>query len=161
VSSKKRKGTGEAGSGFSELLWTIDSNVRYMQRVGAKPDLLRMWENLLTFLRRLPEKDVRQIEGIGFSTVRGKVPTAPATGPTDAELAAMSIEAIAELLLKEPSRRDLERLARIRFNLTAGDLSNLSNRSALVEKIRSMSDNEAAHRAIERVAGKGGTHRLP
>jgi hypothetical protein len=141
------------GPGFAELLWTVESNVRYLRRTGAKPDLVRMWENLLSFLRRLPEKDVHQIEGVGVAPGRAR-PDAALAGPSDAEIAAMTIEAIEEILLKDLPRRELERLAKIRFNLTPGDLSNLSNRDALAEKIRSMCDNEGTHSAIERVAGK-------
>ncbi|HTL72321.1 MAG TPA: hypothetical protein VL863_03380, partial [bacterium] len=72
---------------------------------------------------------------------------------SEQEISAISFSKILELATDPNTpRKQLERIATVRFSVTKGGLSMLQNRHALVEKIRTLINNEDTHNSITRVA---------
>jgi hypothetical protein len=70
----------------------------------------------------------------------------------------MSLDDLQTLVNDERvSRKQLERIAIERFSVPRGSMRSFSNKQSLVDKLRSLIDNERAHQIIGAVARRGAT----
>lgn len=135
---------------FAEVLHLLESNLKYLERVGLSPPTAKAYRRTITFLKRRTESEITSI--VRGSRRSASIATSR-TGPdmSDEEIVALTGAQVEVLLSSRTvSRRFLERLASLRFGVSAGGLSTLRNRAALVDKLRTLLRNESTHDAISR-----------
>jgi hypothetical protein len=137
---------------YRKLLAAMSKILTFLDGVGADPRLIESYRRLLRYLRSRPPTAIAEILG---TRVPGRAPT-PATKvspPTEDEIARMTMDQIIQLASNpDVPRKNVERIAIVRFGMTKGGLSVLRNRDALLEKLRTLVRNEDAHDSIARAA---------
>jgi hypothetical protein len=147
----------DAVESFRRLLLILDGNLRYLQAVEVDARIVFAYKRLLRYLRSQPSERIAELVGTPPKTHRREV--LPRLALTDDEIRAVTPDHVMKLTA-DPNvpRRELERLAAVRFGVTKGGLSNLRSRKALVEKLLTMVSNEGAHESIARVVDSGSFH---
>jgi hypothetical protein len=137
---------------YEDLVRVLGDSAKFLERLKIDPGILESFRHLLRFLRSRPEEAIAEI--IQGSTRRSKNATSAIESDlSEDEIQAMSTKRILELAAnEETTRRNLERIASVRFGVTKGALSALRNRQALVEKLCTLVRNEDAHGSITRIA---------
>jgi len=156
---KSKQIPSESGIEYQNLLDTMSCTAKYLEGLNVEPTRIKSYKKLLRYLRSLPAETISEI-------LRETVPTSQSPANNDQaqlseqEIQVMPISKILELASHEETpRKDLERIASVRFGVTKGGLSVLRNRDALREKIRTLVSNEDTHESITRAAGQQGTSR--
>jgi hypothetical protein len=144
----------ESEGGKSLLLKVLTAH--YNSLVSARSDrtLLTHYSALLEYLKSSPNTylPVR----CDVERVQEEVPLLP--GLAEPALETMSLDDLQMLVEDEGiSRKQLERIAIERFSVPRGSMRSYSNRPRLVDKLRSLIDNERAHQIIGAVARGGAT----
>lgn len=135
-----------------DLLHLLSRTEKYFEDIKIAPDLLLSYKKLVRYLRSQPKEKLCKI--LGLLPTKDETETGVSKGEMSAaKIAAMDSEEILRLA-RNPDfpRKQLERIAALRFGVTKGALSALRNKEALVEKINSLVENEATHESITRVA---------
>jgi len=136
-----------------ELLSLFERTYKYLDSVHADRSLLDAYKRLLRYLLNRPDETVYQILGNPSHSLSMPV-REPALGLTDQEINCLTGERIQELASDPKLRRkDLERIAAIRFGVSKGALSSLRSRRALLDKLATLIGNEQTHESIGRAAG--------
>lgn len=139
---------------YQALLKLLASTLKYLEGINVDPSLLKSYRQLLRHLRTRPARSISEILG----NARGGPETAEEKYErplSDEEILGLTAKEIVDRALNSKvSRKDLEKIAAVRFGVTRGALSTLRSRDALVEKLRTLIDNEGTHDSIARVAGK-------
>ena len=119
--------------------------------VSARSDeaVLRQYSALLRFLKSRPADFLER-----FAHARHRSDPHPiSTGLSEEDVARASLDDLEKLVNDEATpRRDMERIAIQRFSVPRGSMRSFSNKEALVDKLRSLIDNERAHETIGAVA---------
>jgi len=133
------------------LLHALRSNLLSLKRFSATGDLLEAYEQLIEYLEKLTDADLTKVYAAGTKKVQSKA-NDPQLSLLPEQLLGMDAEKL-ESMINNPTmgRKQLDQLARVRFGLTVGELSSLSNRSQLVRRLQSLVDNERTHHVIGRV----------
>lgn len=139
---------------YQNLLKVLAHTAKYLEGVHADVGILKSYQRLLRYLRSQPADKIPEI--LGAPGRDGKALREPRElQRSDLEISALTFAEILDLASnKETSRKQLERIATVRFGMTRGGLSALRNRDALVEKLRNLVSNENAHDSITRAAGQ-------
>jgi hypothetical protein len=118
--------------------------------VSARSDeaVLRQYSALLRFLRSRPADFLeRHAQG------KQRTDPAPRLGLSEEDVQKASLDALERLVNDEITpRRDLERIAILRFSVPRGSMRSFSNKQTLVDKLQSLIDNERAHETIGALA---------
>lgn len=137
---------------FERLLDVLGSTGKYLERLAVDQGVLDSYMKLLKYLRSRPAAAIPEILGHRASK---RSRAAHALRLTEEEIRSMSPNAILGLLADPSTAREtLEQVAVMRFGMTAGGLSILRSRTALVAKIRTLVQNEATHESIARLASQ-------
>jgi hypothetical protein len=118
--------------------------------VSARSDeaVLKQYSALLRFIRSRPA-DFLEDEGYR----KRRADPVLKSGLNEENLQRVSLTDLEKLVNDEvTSRRDLERIAIERFSVPRGSMRSFSNKQALIDKLRSLIDNERAHETIGAVA---------
>jgi hypothetical protein len=131
------------------LLKVLTANYNALVSAHSDETVLRQYSALLRFLRSQPinflevhsQPKRRNDESLLLPSIRGE------------ELQTVPLDELERLVNDdEISRKHLERIAIDRFSVPRGSMRSFSNRQMLVEKLRSLIDNERAHQIIGVVA---------
>lgn len=136
---------------FQDIIIILEKNFKYLVSVNLDPTTAIAYKKIVRYLKHLNQEEIEEILGVRRKRTRSarkqKDPQM-----SDHEILRLSGNEISEVLSTKPvTRKFLERLAVIRFGISAGALSALRNRDAVVEKLRIMVDHENTHDAISRV----------
>ena len=131
------------------LLKVLTANYNALVSARSDETVLRQYSALLRFLKSQPhdfleghaQKKRRTDESLLLPGIRGE------------ELQTVPLDELERLVNDDRiSRKQLERIAIDRFSVPRGSMRSFSNRQLLVEKLRSLIDNERAHQIIGVVA---------
>jgi hypothetical protein len=131
------------------LLKVLRANYNALVSACSDESVLKQYSALLRFLRSQPRDFLeayaqpkrRTDEPLLAPVIRGE------------ELQAAPLDELERLVNDDGiSRKHLEWVAIERFSVPRGSMRSFSNRQALVEKLRSLIDNERAHQIIGAVA---------
>jgi hypothetical protein len=139
----------EEGNIGGVLLKVLTAN--YNALVSARSDeaVLRQYSVLLRFLKSQPD-DFLEVHA---QTKQRNDKSLLLTGIRGEELQSVPLDELERLVNDDGiSRKHLERIAIDRFSVPRGSMRSFSNRQMLVEKLRSLIDNERAHQIIGVVA---------
>ena len=132
---------------YRAVLRVLEKQIACAELAHADPEFIECFKNVHAFLRSQRGHDIGSIISKGM--VEKRLPTVV----SDEAIAAMSADDADGLVSDTTTtRQELERLATYRFSMTRGELSALSNRRMLVDKLSSLIANERTHAAIERAA---------
>ena len=135
-----------------KLLDLLLRTSKYWETLSVDPTLLTSFKHLLRYLRALPPSTLSEILGNVVGPKDG-IASKHSEQLSDQEILSMTIERILDLAAnKAIPRREIERIAVIRFGMTRGGLSNLRTRDALIAKLRTLIGNEGTHESISRAA---------
>jgi hypothetical protein len=135
---------------YEKVLKILSLTEKYLLGLNTDSATLTSFRKLLRYLRSRPATSIPEIIG-GVSSKKGSVPQK--VGLSDEAIRSMSVETILDLASdKGVPRRQIERIASVRFGMTRGGLSTLRSRDALVEKLRTLIGNEVTHESITRAA---------
>lgn len=135
---------------WRKLLASLNRMALILKESNCDDQMLMAWQNLHKVLSEWGAHEIEQVVGENAYT---KPAPSPSPEWDDSRLASLSLEEIRGLIANDAvSRKELERIARFRFGMTAGGISNLRNRRDLVEKLSTLISHEATHDAIARVA---------
>lgn len=134
---------------YRRLLTVLEANLKYLHSAGMDEGVLATYEELLHYLRSRPPGKMAEIIDLGRSVPYG--PKFVKSRFTDNEIRAMTAGRVRQIAA-EPDipRRELERIAMIRFGMTKGGLSNLRSRDALIQKLLTLVGHESTHESIVR-----------
>ena len=135
---------------FGEVISVLEKNGKYLEAIGLNPVTAGTYRKVVAYLKRRTDKEIVSIIGIRKPTKR---PARKRSDPrmSDAEMHKLSREQIRGFLTSaEVSRKFLEQVASIRFGVSAGALSELRDRDALVNKLSTLVGHEGTHDAISR-----------
>jgi hypothetical protein len=123
-----------------------------LKEVDANHDLVECFQRLHDYLSQLEPSIVDSIiSREGRRTIK---PARDAFQLSKKEILDLEPNELRNLLQANTlHRKDLEKVAAVRFEMTVGGLSNLRSRGALTEKLLTLLDHEATHASIARVAG--------
>jgi hypothetical protein len=139
---------------YAELLDVLSRTGKYLDGLGIDQSVLKSYERLLRYLRAQPIASVQEILG-EVPPRKSRAAQVHPTELTDREILEMSPSSIlAAASDRLVPRREIERIAVLRFGMTAGGLSYLRSRHALIEKLRTLIGNEDTHESIGRAAGR-------
>lgn len=137
---------------YQNLLNVLIRTGKYFEGLDIDPAVLKSYKQLLRYLRARPASSLPEILG-GVASTRAGVSTEQKEALSDQEILSMTSERILNLASdREIPRREIERIASVRFGVTRGGLSNLRTRQSLVEKLRTLIQNEGTHESITRAA---------
>ncbi|PSH04394.1 MAG: hypothetical protein CXZ00_06090 [Acidobacteria bacterium] len=130
------------------LLKVLTAHYKALVSAGSDERVLRQYAALLRFLKsgnapKFLQEPVhaKHTEMPGLFTLN------------DRALISVSLDQIDKFLSDERlTRKDLERIAIQRFSVPHGSMRSFSNRQLLVDKIRTLIDNERTHETIGEVA---------
>ncbi len=135
---------------YEKLLEVLTRTGKYLEGLEIDPSVLKSYKALLRYLRAQPSTRLPEMIGDAGSKKRS---AAHKDRLSDDEIRSMSVARIDELASdKEVPRSEIERIAVVRFGMTAGGLSNLRSRDALAAKLRTLIENETTHESIARAA---------
>lgn len=138
---------------YRNLFKLLSSTEKYLENLQVEPELLVSYRRLLRYLRSHPAEILPKIMG-DSARKADKVSEKHEPELSERVVSEMPFHQILELASNpKTARRQLERIATVRFGVTRGGLSTLRTREALIEKLRTLIDNEAAHDSISRAAG--------
>jgi hypothetical protein len=151
--------SGDNRARYREVLRVFEKQLACAEIAGADPAFLRCGSNIVAFLRSRSTQDVESI------AASGELHPPWFAGLSDKDIADLPIEDI-ERLLAEPNvpRKVLDGLAKSRFGLTRGEVSALSSRAKLADKLHVLIANERTDAAIGRAAAETkdrGSRRYP
>jgi hypothetical protein len=139
---------------YQKLLALLSATLRYLEGIGADPNVLNSYRRLLRYLRSRQSVAIAEILGEPASKKKKSTDTS-LPPPSDDDVVRMTPARIVELASNpDIPRAHLEKIAIVRFGMTKGGISSLRSRSALIDKLRTLIGNEGAHDAIARVAVK-------
>ena len=142
---------------FKEVIAILEKNGRYLEAVGLNPSTRTAYRKTVAYLKRLHVDEIAMILGAGRGTRETRKRFSDPT-MSDDELRNLSAEQIQNYISsKDISRSFLERMARLRFGMTAGALSVHGSRAALVDKVKTLLGHEGTHEAITRIIESDGT----
>jgi hypothetical protein len=131
------------------LLRVLTAHYRSLSSARCDEAILRQYSRLLRVLRG---------GGLAFQerTLSPKVPKKPRKKPlgiSETRLKDASLDEILKLLNNEETPcSDLEQIAIVRFSVPSGSMRSFSNKRMLVDKLRTLVENERAHETIGEVA---------
>ncbi len=134
-----------------QILRVLNEQRQVLAIAGAETLLLQQYVDLIRFLRHAESHELRRI----FLRVQVSDKVEARHTPTLSEAALVNMPGpeIEKVINSEnTTRKDLERLAIVRFRVPSGSMRRFSNREMLVDKILTLLRNELAHRTIEEVA---------
>lgn len=144
---------------YKSLLTVLIRTGKYLEGLNIDPAVLKSYKQLLRYLRARPATSLPEILG-GAAIRRVRVGQASKEKLSDQEILSMNTERILNLAAdRDIPRREIERIATVRFGMTRGGLSTLRSRDALVEKLRTLIGNEGTHESITRAAAQQPTVR--
>ncbi len=132
--------------------------VRYMERqymllksVEASQEVLETYLELLTFLEAITDDMCDTVfPSTKLSSNNPELPLV--VEESDESIQGFTAEHVEKLLNDDKSSRNLlDRIAKLRFGLTSSAISNLRNRDALIQKLKTMIKNERGHDSIARL----------
>lgn len=139
---------------FKQLIQILDLNYKSLEKANSGTNLLQVYSNLLSFLKTRNETEILQI----ISTNHNKQRIKQKAGEDqfdDHRLSSIGLNEVEKIIdSEEVTKKTIERIAIVRFNMTKGEVSSISNRRKLVENIKSLIANERTHEAIARQAGQ-------
>lgn len=136
---------------FKEVIAILEKNGRYLEGVGLDPTTRTAYRRTVAYLKRLHVDEISKILSSRKGT-RGTQRRASDPTMSDDELRDLSADQIRDYISsKDISRNFLERMARLRFGMTAGALSAHGSRAALVDKLDTLLGHEGTHEAITRI----------
>ena len=142
---------------FKEVIAILEQNRRYLEAVGLKPSTRTAYRKTVAYLKRLHVDEISMIMGARKEARTTQKRTSDPT-MSDDELRHLTAEQVGDYISsKDISRSFLERMARLRFGMTAGALSVHGSRAALVDKLRTLLGHEGTHEAITRIIESNGT----
>jgi hypothetical protein len=135
------------------LLKVLTAHFDSLVSARSDEELLREYAALLRFLRS------RKRKSFGHPVREAHVPVSSRLFPTlnDQQLRNASLDDIGMLVNDEATgRKLLEQIAIERFSVPRGSMRSFSNKQILVDKLRTLIENERAHDTIGEVArGEG------
>ena len=139
----------DAADRFRRLMAILEANQKYLQAARVEDDILVAYKELLRYLRSRPPATKAEIVGPRRASQVYSKTAAPQF--SEDQIRAMTATEVSALASNpEITRRQLEQIARIRFGVTTGGLSNLRTRDALVQKLLTLVGHEATHESISR-----------
>jgi hypothetical protein len=153
---KRGKTTKSPEEQYFRALTLLDETTKYLKSAGCDRTLLHTVERLV--------KHLRDKTGADIQTILESTKSHPSTlaneesqQETDEQLASLSADQLRQKLT-DPMlpRKYLERIAKIRFGVSAGALSMLRSKESLTNKLLTLTANEATHDSITKLAS---THR--
>ena len=139
-------GTPDKASDSGLLLRVLTAHFNALVSAHSDEAVLRQYSALLRFLKSTPEGFLEH-----FAQANRR--KAPALDLDERDVQRSSLEDLEKLLNDEATpRRYLEHIAVQRFSVPVGSMRSFSNKQTLVDKLRSLIDNERAHETIGAVA---------
>lgn len=140
------------------LLEALGDTIKYFEKLKVDQKLVHSFRRLLRYLRTQPRERLHEMIG-DRPRPAGKESAAKAPVLSEDEIRAMPLDTVlANASDPALSRKDLERIASVRFGFSTGALSALRSRDALVSKLRTRVANERAHESISRLASQSGAN---
>ncbi|MBZ5726299.1 MAG: hypothetical protein LAP87_15035 [Acidobacteriia bacterium] len=142
-------GTPDREEDGGALLKVLTAHLNALVSARSDEAVIRQYSALLRFLKSRPADFLEH-----FAHVKHRTDQPPiSTGMSDEDIQKASLDDLEKLVNDEATpRRDMERIAIQRFSVPSGSMRRFSNRESLVEKLRSLIDNERAHETIRAVA---------
>jgi hypothetical protein len=132
---------------YSKILRMLEKQLACVEIADGDPAFVVGYRNVLRHLRSLTDDEIRAV-------MRGqRRRSLPSFESIEDSFSSLPLTA-AEALLADPDqpRAVLERLARQRFSMTPGEISRLSSRAKLLDRLQMLVANERTHEVIGRVA---------
>ncbi|MFA4902562.1 MAG: hypothetical protein WC600_07430 [Desulfobaccales bacterium] len=143
-------------SAFKKLLKILKLNFEYLERANADQNLLAVYGTLLEYLGNIKYQDL--INFLSRKQDRTLFGQQLRTELSEQEISRLSLDDINSIIHdRENTRKDLERIAILRFGMTKGETSKIKNKEILIERLQALIDNERTHESISRQAGKNQT----
>jgi hypothetical protein len=137
---------------YFRALALLDDTTKYLKNVGCDPALMRTMTSLLKYLRDKTNSDICMILG-NVESHTATLTNLESPQETDEELASLTADQLRQKLTDAKlSRNYLERIAKIRFGVTTGALSTLRTKESLIDKLLTLTANEATHDSITKLA---------
>lgn len=138
---------------YSRALTLLDDTTKYLKNAGCDHILLHTVNRLLKYLRDKTSDEINMIMG-SAETHPPTLANAESQQDNDEELSSLTADQLRQKLADSTlSRKYLERVAKIRFGVSAGALSMLRSKEALIDKLLNLTANEATHDSITKLAG--------
>lgn len=138
---------------YKFLLSILARHLQYLESVKADPELLKVFDHVLRYLNATPYRNM--LEGqIGYQYWAPHYKT-PDNSILDQNISQLSLEEVQRIIKDERStRRYLEEIGIFRFGMTKSDVSKTKNKRILIDRLKSIIDNEMTHESIGRQASK-------
>lgn len=134
-------------SSRADLLKVLTAHYNSLVLARSDESLVREYAALLRFLRSRQGKAIIRDKQRTGNSVRAQ------SNLTEEQLRTASLDDIAGLVMNdETPRKDLEFIAIERFSVPRGSMRSFSNRQMLVDKLRTLIENERIHQTITAVA---------
>lgn len=134
---------------FKRVLTLLEYQLKALKKIGVNSDLISVYGSLLQYLRTLNSDQIK----VFLERKHVSREERSEDNEYDEQLFKLNLDEIKLIVQSEEStRKYLEKIATVRFGMTKGELSSISNRSRLVEQLTMLINNEEAHKSIKRMA---------
>jgi hypothetical protein len=149
---KREKATKSPEEQYFRALALLDDTTKYLKNAGCDPALMRTVTSLVKYLRDKETSDICTILG-NVEPYTATLTNLESPQETDEQLASLTADQLRQKITDlKLSRNYLERIAKIRFGVTTGALSTLRTKESLIDKLLTMTANEATHDSITKLA---------
>jgi oligoendopeptidase F len=135
---------------YDSLIDYFNIDIRKLKKINVNEDFITLYKTVISYLDNLSDEELNKFQ---HKKTEAKVSTKISL--TNEEIIELSDANINSLLQNDKIQRQLlEKIAAVKFNMTPGEISNLSKKEYLIEKIKVCMRNKDTHESIIRIAGK-------
>ena len=150
MNSNTENGKGIANE-YKKLIKLLENNYKYLLEANANSKILANYKSLLQHLKSRKEHDINLIIGASKTSKQSK----QKIELSNDQINNLDLEEIQKLLEdKNTSRKIIEFIAIMRFDMTESEAKGISNKQKFVDQIFSIIENEKTHDSIKRIASK-------
>ena len=148
---KKKKTAEPPKEQYFRALALLDNTSKYLKSAGSDIDLLHTVGRLVKYLRGRTSSEIHTI--LGSVETQQPAQNFAEEQETEEQVSNLTVDELRQILADaKVSRKTLERIAKIRFGVTAGSLSTLRDKQSLHEKLLTLIANEVTHDSIAKLA---------